>query len=83
MVFVDFVGLCDYVGVFVVIVGFGIEIWVVEFEVVNDDYFVIMFKLLVDCLVEVVVEWFYLKVCIYYWGYVIDEKFDNNVLIVE
>lgn len=71
---VDFIvlvdsGRQDWIGVFVVIVGIGIDLYVVCFEVDYDDYNVILFKVLVDCFVEVLVECLYQYVCIDYWGY--------------
>lgn len=76
-------GKDDYIGVFVVIVGVGIEKWIKVFEVQYDDYQFILFKVLVDCLVEVLVEYMYEVIRKDLWGYVVVEKWENDELIVE
>lgn len=85
---VDFIvlvdsGKQDWIGVFVVIVGIGIDVYVVCFEVEYDDYNVILLKVFVDCFVEVLVECLYQCVCIEFWGYDCVEMLDNEVLIDE
>lgn len=86
--FVDFIvlkelGVVDYIGMFVVMVGFGVDVKEKQFEVDYDDYSVIMLKVFVDCFVEVFVEVMYVCVWCELWGYVSGEMFDNDVLIVE
>lgn len=75
VVLFDFVVLIgqDYVGGFVVIVGIEEDDIVCKFDEVNDNYLLIMVKVLVDCFVEVFVEWMYEYVCIELWGYVIED----------
>lgn len=59
--FVGFEGVEDYIGGFVVMAGDNVE-FVVELDVQQDDYLLIMFKVILDCFVEVVVEWLYEQV---------------------
>lgn len=42
-----------------------------------------MVKVIVDCLVEVFVEYLYECVCKVYWGYVLNESLSNDELICE
>lgn len=65
--FLDFIvflyfGICDYLGLFVV-VCFGVEELSKVYEDDGDDYSSIMVKVLGDWLVEVFVEEFYERVC--------------------
>lgn len=81
MAFSDFIvskdsGVKDYFGMFVCFVGFGFDEFMVEFKVVNDDYFYIMVEVLVDRFVEAFAELFYERVRKDDWGYVKDEFFN-------
>lgn len=71
-------GIKDWIGGFVVIVGYGEDEFVVWYVCESDDYNKILFQVFVDCLVEVFVEKLYQIVRMDLWGYV-----DESVLVVE
>ena len=62
-------GITDYIGVFVVTTGVGIEKQLEKFEQTDDDYSAIMLKLLADRLAEAFAELLHYKVRTEYWGY--------------
>lgn len=76
-------GLKDYLGVFAVTAGLGVDAMVKEYEANNDDYNAIMVKAIADRLAEAAAEWLHQQVRINYWGYGLDEQLDNNDLIKE
>jgi 5-methyltetrahydrofolate--homocysteine methyltransferase len=67
-------GYPDYIGLFAVTAGLGIEKWVKEYEDENDDYNAIMVKILADRLAEAFAELLHDKVRKEYWGYA---KYEN------
>ncbi len=73
----------DYVGLFAVTAGLGIEPHVARFEAANDDYSAIMVKALADRLAEAFAELMHTKVRRELWGYAADEALDNQALIDE
>ena len=73
----------DYIGIFAVTAGIGIEKKINEFEADNDDYSVIMLKALADRLAEAFAELIHLRVRKEFWGYAHDENFSNDELIRE
>jgi len=73
----------DYVGMFAVTTGIGIESHVKRFEESNDDYNAILLKALADRLAEAFTELMHEKVRKDYWGYAADEKLGNDDLIKE
>ncbi len=75
-------GVNDYLGGFAVTID-GIEPKLAEFEQAHDDYSAIMLKLLADRLAEAFAECLHQRVRRHYWGYVGDEKLDNEALISE
>jgi 5-methyltetrahydrofolate--homocysteine methyltransferase len=82
----DFVapeGTQDYIGLFAVTAGIGIEAKLAEFEAAHDDYHAIMLKSLADRLAEACAEWLHKQVRTEYWGYAKDEQLDNEALIKE
>ncbi|RTL51339.1 MAG: methionine synthase [Rhodocyclaceae bacterium] len=82
----DFVaaeGTPDYIGLFAVTAGVGIEQKLAEFEAAHDDYHAIMLKSLADRLAEACAEWLHKQVRTEYWGYAKDEGLDNDALIRE
>ncbi|GAB2179806.1 methionine synthase [Denitratisoma sp. agr-D3] len=82
----DFVapeGTPDYIGLFAVTAGIGIEAKLAEFEAAHDDYHAIMLKSLADRLAEACAEWLHREVRTQYWGYAKDEQLDNDALIKE
>ncbi len=76
-------GVSDYVGLFAVTAGIGIERLVQRFEAEHDDYSIIMVKALADRLAEALAEWLHERVRKEYWGYAADEAFSNDDLIRE
>lgn len=76
-------GLKDYVGGFAVTAGIGIDEHVKAFEANHDDYNAILLKALADRLAEAFAERMHELVRKDFWGYVPDEKLDNDDLISE
>lgn len=76
-------GYTDYIGLFAVTAGLGIEKWVKEFEDQNDDYNAIMVKILADRLAEAFAELLHDKVRKEYWGYAKDENLTIEEIIHE
>ncbi|MBI1224117.1 MAG: methionine synthase [Bacteroidetes bacterium] len=76
-------GKADYLGVFAVSAGFGIDKWVRHFEENHDDYNAILLKAIADRLAEAFAERMHERVRKEFWGYDIDEALDNQSLIEE
>ncbi len=76
-------GIKDYIGMFAVTAGIGIEKIVKKFEEDHDDYNSIMVKAIADRLAEAFAEHLHQLVRKEYWGYAADEKFSNQELIKE
>jgi len=76
-------GVEDYIGMFAVTAGIGIEKLVEQFEKDHDDYNSIMIKALADRLAEAFAEHLHKLVRKEYWGYALDEEFANEELIKE
>ena len=76
-------GVADYIGMFAVTCGLGIEKWEAEFEKQNDDYSVIMLKALADRFAEAFAECLHARVRTDLWGYVPAETLDNEDMIAE
>ncbi len=76
-------GVEDTIGLFAVSAGFGIDERVRAFEAANDDYSAIILKALADRLAEAFAEHMHARVRREFWGYVQDEKLDNEQLIDE
>ena len=73
----------DYLGIFAVTTGHGLETIVKIFKDEQDDYNAIMAKVLADRLAEAFVERLHERVRNEYWGYASDEKLSNSELIKE
>ena len=73
----------DYIGMFAVTAGLGIEKLIAKFENENDDYNSIMVKALADRLAEAFAELLHEKIRKEFWGYSAEEKFTNDQLINE
>ncbi len=73
----------DFIGVFALTTGFGIEKWIEKFEKDHDDYSSIMLKALADRLAEAFAELMHKKVRTEIWGYAKDEKLSNEEIIKE
>jgi 5-methyltetrahydrofolate--homocysteine methyltransferase len=76
-------GITDYLGMFAVTAGLGIEKHEKRFEEANDDYSSIMLKALADRLAEAFAEYLHERVRKELWGYAGDEHLDNVALIAE
>ena len=76
-------GIADFIGMFAVTEGNGVQKLDDEFKKVNDDYNAIMTKALADRLAEAFAELLHLKVRREYWGYAPDENYGNEDLIKE
>ena len=73
----------DYVGLFAVTGGLGIEKKVAEFEAAHDDYSAILLKALADRLAEAFAERLHQRVRTEFWGYAAGEQLSNEQLIQE
>ena len=62
-------GKTDYLGLFAVTAGLGVEKWVKHFEEQHDDYYAIMIKVLADRLAEAFAELLHARVRKEFWGY--------------
>ncbi|MES2718492.1 MAG: methionine synthase [Pseudomonadota bacterium] len=76
-------GKHDYIGLFAVTAGLGIEKKVAQFEADHDDYSAIMLKALADRLAEAFAERLHQRVRLDLWGYAPDEALSNEQLIAE
>ena len=73
----------DYIGMFAVTSGIGIEKLIEKYESEKDDYNSILVKALADRLAEAHAEWMHYKIRTEFWGYNSNEEFDNEELIAE
>ena len=73
----------DYVGVFAVTAGLGVERHEARFEAAHDDYSAIMLKSLADRLAEAFAECLHHRVRTDLWGYAPDEALASQDLIAE
>ena len=76
-------GIQDWMGLFAVTAGHGLDEVVARFEAEHDDYSAIMAKALADRLAEAFAERLHEKVRVEYWGYAPEENLDNEALIAE
>jgi 5-methyltetrahydrofolate--homocysteine methyltransferase len=76
-------GLTDWMGMFAVTTGLGVDEKVAEFEAVHDDYNSIMVKALADRLAEALAERLHERVRREFWGYAPNEHLDNSAIIRE
>jgi len=84
--FSDFVapaGVDDYVGVFAVSAGFGVDKIAEQYNQENDPYSSIMVKALADRLSEAFAEKLHQEVRLNHWGYVEKEDFSCEDLLRE
>jgi 5-methyltetrahydrofolate--homocysteine methyltransferase len=73
----------DYVGLFAVTAGLGVDKKVEQFMADLDDYSAIMLKALADRLAEAFAERLHQRVRTELWGYAPDEQLSNEELIAE
>ncbi|WP_040726718.1 methionine synthase [Thiomicrorhabdus sp. Kp2] len=76
-------GVVDYIGLFAVTAGIGIDEHIERFEANHDDYSSIMLKALADRFAEAFAETLHEIVRKEDWGYAPDEALDNEDLIKE
>ena len=76
-------GIADYIGLFAVTAGIGIEKYEKRFEDAHDDYSSILLKSLADRLAEAFAEHLHERVRKDLWGYATDEALSNSELIKE
>lgn len=76
-------GITDYIGMFAVTAGLGIEKHEKRFEDAHDDYSSIMLKSLADRLAEAFAEYLHERIRKDLWGYASDEALSNEELIKE
>jgi 5-methyltetrahydrofolate--homocysteine methyltransferase len=73
----------DYIGLFAVTGGLGMEKRLAQFEAEHDDYSSIMFKSIADRLAEAFAEYMHYRVRTDLWGYAASEHLSNEALIKE
>jgi 5-methyltetrahydrofolate--homocysteine methyltransferase len=73
----------DYIGLFAVTAGIGVEKKEKQFVDDHDDYSAIMLKALADRLAEAFAERLHQRVRTELWGYAPDEQLSNEELIAE
>ena len=73
----------DYLGLFCVTTGFGVDEKAKEFEEQLDDYNAILVKALADRMAEAFAEYLHEQVRKEIWGYANDEELTNQDLIKE
>ncbi|WP_426105312.1 methionine synthase [Massilia sp. TSP1-1-2] len=76
-------GVNDYIGLFAVTAGLGIEKYEKRFEDAHDDYSSIMLKSLADRLAEAFAEYMHERVRTDLWGYAHGEDLNNEDMIAE
>ncbi|MCO1460143.1 methionine synthase [Burkholderia multivorans] len=76
-------GVADYIGMFAVTAGLGVDAKEKQFEADHDDYSAIMLKALADRFAEAFAEAMHARVRRELWGYASDETLDNDALIAE
>lgn len=76
-------GKTDFIGMFAVTTGIGLEKFIEPFKAQQDDYKEIMAKALADRLAEAAAECFHDKVRKEWWGYARDEKISTDQMIHE
>ena len=76
-------GVKDYIGAFAIAVGFGMEVYLQQFEKDHDDYSAIMLKALADRLAEAFAERLHIRIRKEFWDYSHDENLNTEALIAE
>ncbi|MEY4330475.1 MAG: hypothetical protein RL609_1223 [Bacteroidota bacterium] len=80
---IDFLQAEDYLGVFAVNAGIGVEEWLKAIESDQNDYLEILIKAVADRLAEAATEKLHQEVRTLYWGYAKEEHLSNDDLIEE
>ena len=76
-------GKVDYIGMFAVTGGMGLEKFIAPFKVQQDDYKEILAKAIADRLAEAFAECLHTKVRTEWWGYAKEERLTTNQIISE
>ncbi len=76
-------GVADYIGLFAVTAGLGVDKKEQQFAADHDDYSAIMLKALADRFAEAFAEALHARVRRELWGYAANETLDNEALIAE
>jgi len=76
-------GVQDYIGMFAVTAGIGLDALVAHYEADHDDYHAILAKALADRLAEAMAERMHELVRKEFWGYEPQEELSNEDLIAE
>jgi 5-methyltetrahydrofolate--homocysteine methyltransferase len=76
-------GVADYIGMFAVTAGLGVDVKEKQFEKDHDDYSAIMLKALADRFAEAFAEALHARVRRDLWGYANTESLSNDDLIAE
>ncbi|HEU5154257.1 MAG TPA: methionine synthase, partial [Gemmatimonadales bacterium] len=76
-------GVADFIGLFAVTAGHGLDQLAKRFEQANDDYSAILAKALADRLAEALAERLHARVRREFWGYAGDESLDQLAIIRE
>jgi 5-methyltetrahydrofolate--homocysteine methyltransferase len=76
-------GIADYIGMFAVTTGIGVEERAARFAAKHDDYAAIMLKAIGDRLAEAFAEMMHERVRRDLWGYAADESLPHEALIKE
>jgi 5-methyltetrahydrofolate--homocysteine methyltransferase len=76
-------GVADYIGMFAVTAGIGVDAKEKQFLADHDDYSAIMLKALADRMAEAFAEAMHARVRRELWGYASSETLDNEALIAE
>jgi 5-methyltetrahydrofolate--homocysteine methyltransferase len=76
-------GVADYIGLFAVTAGLGVDKKAAQFEAEHDDYSSIMLKAIADRLAEAFAETMHERVRRDLWGYAANETLKNEDLIAE
>jgi 5-methyltetrahydrofolate--homocysteine methyltransferase len=76
-------GIADYIGLFAVTAGIGVQKKEAEFAALLDDYSSIMLKAIADRLAEAFAECLHERVRRDLWGYAPDERLSSEELIGE
>jgi 5-methyltetrahydrofolate--homocysteine methyltransferase len=73
----------DYIGLFAVSAGLGLDTFIKKYQSQHDEYSVIMAKALADRFAEALAEYMHYKIRTEIWGYVNDEKLNREEIIAE
>ncbi len=80
---IDFLGQDDYLGIFAVNAGKGVDEWLQEIASENNDYKEILIKAIADRLAEAATEKLHEDVRKKYWGYAAQETLNTEELLQE